>query len=90
MSGDRLSESQLPRPHSFDQPPDAEPGQAERDARDAQAPAAHAEARAAGQDLCPLLLELRLARDVAVGREAQERATTWTICVRIGVLWDEL
>jgi hypothetical protein len=73
MSGDGCPSLVSPE-CSFHQPPEAQPGQAERDARDAQTPAPHAEARAAGQDLCPLLLELRLPGDVAVCSQAQERA----------------
>ena len=70
----KISTSPSDSTPSFDQPPDAQPGQAERDARDGHAAAAQAEARAAGQDLGPLQLELRLARDVAVRGEAEERA----------------
>lgn len=48
------------------QSPDAQPGQTEGDASNAESAAPHAEHGVLGQDLSPVFLELRSAREITV------------------------
>lgn len=56
--------------------PDAQPGQTEGDAGDAEFATPHAEHGLLGQDLGLVFLELGSARKIAVGSESQERSAT--------------
>ena len=62
---------------SVDKPPEPHPGKPERDAHDAQLTASHAEHGLALEDLCSLLLELRLAGNVTIRSQAEEGTATY-------------